>query len=142
MDSNPLETLKQGAKLLEPLLVRHGFAFKVTGSGSSSGGNYAAAEFRRGDRWLEFHFRFSLGLVAYHLGASSMDHIAYMQSVLGRRYASRYPGFSNDPLVAFHDLLLDLEAHCGEFLDASDEVLQARIIAATQFQNLQPRIPD
>jgi len=111
MDRNPLEILKQGAKLLEPLLVSRGSRFNVVGDGRGSGGDFAVGEFRSRDRSLEVHFRYSLGLVTYYLGALSMGHIDYMRSVLGKRYASHYPAFSIDPLDAFRDLLLDLQAH-------------------------------
>lgn len=137
-----LETLTQHAKLLEPLLVSHGFGFKIAATGKGSGGYFAAGEFTRGDRRLELHFRYSLGIVTYHLGPSSMDHAEYMRSVLGKQYASHYPGFSSDPLDAFRDLLRDLEEHCGEFLEGSDDLLRNRIEAASKFRNEQPHLPE
>lgn len=141
-DRSPLETLNKGAKLLEPLLVSHGFAFRLIGAGKGSGGYYATGEFRRGDRGLEMHFRYSLGMVTYRVGGLSMDHEDYMRSVLGKRFASHYPGFSNDPLDAFRDLLFDLEAYCGEFLEGTDDELNQRITAASQFRSDQPHLPE
>lgn len=70
-------------------------------------------------------------MVTYHLGSRSMFHRAYMRSVLGRPNASHYPGFSSDPLDAFRDLYLDLEEHCVEFLEGTDDCLSKRIDDAT-----------
>jgi hypothetical protein len=47
-------------------------------------------------------------LVRYHIGTSSAAHDAYMRE-LGVRSECRYPGFSDEPLVAFHDLSHDLK---------------------------------
>jgi hypothetical protein len=109
------------------LLTAHGFAFKLLSAGESSGGHYATGEFRKGDRWLELHFRFSLGMVSYHLASLSVSHLDYMRSVIGVSNSSHYPGFSNDPLGGFRHLLLDLQEHGSEFLAGSDECLAGRI---------------
>ncbi|HWG19831.1 MAG TPA: hypothetical protein VG225_04810 [Terracidiphilus sp.] len=134
--------LERGSNILEPRFVRHGFVYKKIGAGPSSGGHYAAGEFRKGTRRIEFHFRYSLGMVTYHLGAQSMFHQDYMRSILGRENASHYPGFSSDPLDGFHHLLQDLEEHCGEFLSGSDESFSNRIQDAQAKQSSSPGIPD
>jgi hypothetical protein len=142
MTNTPLETLEQGSKLLEPLLFSRGFTFSVIGTGAGSGGHFAVAEFKRGDRQLEFHFRVSLGLVTYKLGEASMDHLAYMRSVLGRYYASHYPGFSSEPLDGFRHMLLDLAEHCGDFLDGTDDALRNRIEDALTHRYERQNLPD
>jgi hypothetical protein len=72
-----------------------------------------------GERKLELHFRYTLGLVTYHLGAVSVPHEEFMRAVqaAGDR---RYPGFSDDPLQAFRDLAHDLGRHGQAFLSGSD----------------------
>ena len=92
--------------------------------GDSSGGRYASGEYRRGDRRLELHFRWSLGLVTYHVGGLSLDHAEYVRAVragTGTSVQPAYPGFSDDPLAAFRDLGRDLERFGEVFLGGSDE---------------------
>jgi hypothetical protein len=125
--ANPEEILLQGSELLKPIFSKHGFIFAVSGTGNSSGGQFASAEFTRGERRFELHFRFSLGMVAYHLGSKSISHEEYMCSVLGKPYLSKYPGFSDDPLDAFCDLRQDLETHCSEFLEGTNDAFLHRI---------------
>jgi hypothetical protein len=120
------KALREGAALLDPFLQAHGFLFSIRDTGSSSGGFYAAGEYRRDARRLELHFRHALGMVSYHFGERSVSHQDYMRSVLGKPHASHYPGFSKDPIDAFRDLLLDLQQHGMEFLEASDEPLEKR----------------
>ena len=91
-------TWNSGLAMLTDLMASHRLELVQTGSGNSSGGRYASAEFRRGDRILEVHFRGTLGLVTYHLGTAYVSHVDFMLSVFGREWASNYPGFSNDPL--------------------------------------------
>lgn len=110
------EAMDCGRRILESVLVPHGWRFVPGPSGESSGGQFARADFVRGERRLELHFRHSLGLVTYHIGASSISHEAYMEVLLGRRGASRYPGFSSDPLDDFRGLAADLEQHAMEFV--------------------------
>src|ERR1700733_2642043 len=43
----------------------HGFVFGPTTAGDGSGGSFARGEFRGGNRRLELHYRYSLGLVTY-----------------------------------------------------------------------------
>jgi hypothetical protein len=98
----------------------HGFEFAPNAAGVGSGGAFASGEFSRGDRTLELHFRHSLGLVTYRVGSLELSHEDYMWSVLGRRWATRYPGFSNEPLDGFRHLLADLQEHGCDFLVGSD----------------------
>jgi hypothetical protein len=115
---NADEALTAGVQLLTPLMESHGFTFVPLASGKSSGGWSASGEFRRqrGDdlRRLELHFRHSLGLVTYHLGATSLSHSDYMRALKAK---NQYPGFSDDPLDGFRHLLRDLERYAGDFLD-------------------------
>jgi hypothetical protein len=83
MPINLEEALLQGSELLKPLFAKHGFDYLPLGKGESSGGRFASAEFRKGDRRFKLHVRFSLGMVTYHLGSESISHQEYMCSVLG-----------------------------------------------------------
>jgi hypothetical protein len=127
MTNHAEETLQRGSALLAPLLLRHGFLFKVIDTGSSSNGRFASGEFKKGARSLEFHFRHALGMVTYHLADRSMTHQQYMSSVHGSLGASHYPGFSSDPLDAFQHLLQDLEESGSDFLGGTDDCLLRRI---------------
>lgn len=141
MPRTPKEALLQGADMLRPLFSEHGFAFELLGEGRGSGGEFAYAEFSKGERRIEFHFRYSLGMVTYHLGPDSISHEQYMFSVLEEPTRSHYPGFSNDPLEAFRDLSSDLHAHCGEFLEGTNEEFRQRIEnARTRWAN-RPKLP-
>lgn len=114
MADDVANTLRAGVLILNDLLEPHEFVSLLTDAGIGSGGQYASAEFRRGNRRLELHFRFSLGLVTYHVESAALSHEDYMWSVLGKRWASYYPGFSEDPLDGFRHLRRDLEQlWCG-----------------------------
>lgn len=123
-EMTPSKAMESGRKILEPVLGPHGWTFVPGPSGGSSGGQYAQADFIRGDRRLELHFRHALGLVTYHLGSASVSHEAYMEVLLGRRGASRYPGFSDDPLDSFRGLADDLLQHGMDFVAGPGEHFQ------------------
>jgi hypothetical protein len=139
---DPNHTLQRGASLLGQLLLRHGFVFEILGAGEGSGGTFAFGHFRRGDRRVELHFRYSLGLVRYHLGSRSMSHEDFMYAVQGKLHASKYPGFSGDPMDGFRDLLSDLEAYGTDFLSGTDDCLLRRIEQANPLANARPRLPE
>lgn len=139
--TKPEVVLLQGSELLKGLFAQHDFAFALLGSGRSSGGQFAYAEFRRGDRRFEFHFRYSLGMVTYHLGSDWISHYEYMLSVLGKPGLSHYPGFSSDPLDAFRDLRDDLKDYCNEFLEGTDETFLLRIKNARSRGTSTPKLP-
>lgn len=120
---HPKEALIKGAHILESVLGPKGFQFHFRGEGKGSGGNFAWGEFVRGERKLELHFRFSLGLVSYHVADQGASHGAYMAE-LGVSDKCRYPGVSEDPEAAFSDLAHDL-AFADDFVSGSAEVLLA-----------------
>jgi hypothetical protein len=120
----PTESLRAGCEILDPVLMADGFVRRKIQFGQGSGGSFARTEYQRGDRRLELHFRYSLGLVTYHVAALSLSHEAYMRAVLGRRGANQYPGFSEDPLDGFRHLRHDLERYCVDFLIRTHEAMQ------------------
>ena len=108
--------------MLTPLLAAHGFRFEGVSAGKASGGRYAEWAFRKDDRRLELHYRYSLGLVRYHADAVSASHAAYMKT-LGVEDRCQYPGYPDDQLDGFRHLLHDLQ-HFGEaFLRGDTEAL-------------------
>ena len=116
------DVLRKGAQFVQAVLAPHGFNFEIRGTGSSSGGTFAWGEFVRGNRGLELHFRYSLGIVRYHIADQSASHETYMRE-LGAWADCRYPGFSEDPMDAFRNLAHDLTV-AEDFLFGTGEVLR------------------
>ena len=112
---SPRDVLTKGASLLEPVLTPHSFSFVFREEGRGSGGVFAVGEFVRDERRLELHYRWSLGLVTYHVGAAHVSHAGYMEE-LGVRQFAAYPGFSDDPLDGFRHLAGDLARFAADFL--------------------------
>lgn len=117
----PKDVLIEGSKVIEQFLEPHGFRFQLREEGSGSGGPFAWGEFVREDRRLELHFRYSLGMVKYQIGDQSASHEAYMRELRAWQDC-RYPGFSQEPIVAFHDLAHDLQ-FASDFTEGTGEVL-------------------
>lgn len=127
---NPVEILRKGAIELEPALGPEGFEFVQTGSGRGSGGDFAIGIFRRGDRKLELHFRYSLGLVAYHVGSEELSHLEFIRAVRATQAiqdSSDYPGFSSDPLDGFRHLRADIVRFGGVFTRGSSAEFAALV---------------
>lgn len=112
---DPQAVLLDGVEILTQALAPHGFSTVQGPIGRGSGGYFASGDFVRGDRRLELHFRYGLGLVAYHLGDASIDHETYLRA-LGKWPDRRYPDFSQDPLESFRALAHDLTRFCSDFL--------------------------
>jgi hypothetical protein len=121
---NPVGLLQAGCEILDAALQPYGFTQLPPESGPSSGGTFARTQYVREDRRLELHFRYSLGLVMYHVGGISLPHEDYMRAVVGRRGGNQYPGFSDDPLDGFRHLRHDLEHYCSAFLTGTDDDFQ------------------
>jgi hypothetical protein len=133
---NALETFRAGCKILDDVMNTHGFFLIEGASGKSSGGNFASGEYVRGDRRLEIHFRYSLGLVTYHIGDLSLTHESYMRALLGKNGGNQYPGLSTDPLDGFRHLSHDLAHFCGDFLDGSGEEFGRCVVKAKERENI------
>jgi len=136
MNRPPTETLREGCAILDPVMSGHGFHFVEAGAGCGSGGPFASGAYVNADRRLEIHYRFSLGLVAYHFGLISIDHQSYMHVLLGEDGGNKYPGFSDDPLAAFHDLAHDLQSFATAFLEGDSKKFGDCAKAAEEWKKL------
>jgi hypothetical protein len=139
--SHAQQTLCSGVEILDGFMRSHGFLYTPTTAGNSSGGLFAAGEFRRANRALELHYRDSLGLVTYRVGRLALSHEDYMWSVLGQRWTSDYPGFSKESLDAFRHLLRDLKRNCADFLSGSDADFAQHVERAEALSKTAPRLP-
>jgi hypothetical protein len=131
---NRKQVLLAGVKIVDTVLVPHGFAFVLEKEGESSGGYFASGAYYRGNRKLELHFRWSLGLVTYHIEEAVLDHETYMRllNVYGQ---NRYPDFPQNPKDSFKHLALDLQNFCSDFLSGEGE--QFKRLAADLHKNSQ-----
>src|SRR5437867_4871943 len=87
------ELLEAGREILDPVLAPHGFHWVLERSGEGSGGRFVSGAYVRGNRRLELHSRFSLGLVSYSLGDRCVGHTDYRRVALAPGERSLYPGF-------------------------------------------------
>ena len=133
---NPADILQDGRKILDGALSPHGFVFQKNRSGKSSGGNFASGFYIRGDRKFEFHVRYSLGLVTYHIGSVSLTHELYMHALLGSQGGNHYPDFSEDVMSSFENLKYDLEHYCGDFLSGDGGEFLRCVKDAAKWQSL------
>lgn len=136
MNSEPAEILKRGRVILDPVLQRYGFEFVAGPSGLGSGGRYASGAYVNGNRRLEFHYLFSLGLATYHFGEKSIDHEFYMRALLGTKGGNRYPGFSGDPMDAFKGIAYDVQNFATAFLEGNREEFERHVIAAEELKKI------
>jgi hypothetical protein len=136
----PTPIFLQGVRILDAELVPLGFEFMFRGKGKGSGGLFATGDFIRDDRRLELHFRASLGLVRYHVGSRNAAHEIYMRE-LGVWSECHYPGVSDDPLAAFHDLAHDLK-FAGDFTAGNATALLRAAVTEGQVRPVgRPALP-
>ena len=111
---NPKEQLLEGVDILEPILAPYGFKFTSESEGPSSGGKFACGAFISGNKRLELHVRYNLGLVSYQVGNIKMQHtdFLYAQGVKGQ-----YPGTTSTVINAFRNLAEDLKNYGKPFLN-------------------------
>jgi len=134
MSDTPKEILAAGCRILDPLLHRYGFSYVEGPTGLGSGGHFASGTYVNGDRKLELHYRYSLGLVTYHFGTVSVRHESYMRAALGVNGGNKYPGFSDDPLDGFRCLAHDLENFAGAFLEGNEKKFDQLAKAAQEWE--------
>jgi len=121
--------LAAGRAFVGDALEPQGFAWVANATGQGSGGFFGSGAYVRGDRRLELHFRYSLGLVTYHIGSTKVSHEDYMRH-LGHHADAMYPCFSDDPLEGFRCLANDLRRYGGDFISGpGDTVASAKASA-------------
>ena len=140
MQSTPSSILEEGRTILAPFLEPFGFSWRTGASGSGSGGPFASGSYVRGDRRLEVHFRYSLGLVTYHLRDESISHQDFVRIAASRTVRSQYPGFSDDPLDGFRHLAHDLDVICSSFVEDSETGFQ-EVLVLSKSASSRPRLP-
>ena len=107
--------------MLDPALAEHGLAFSILSEGKGSGGPFVAARYGDETRGVEIHVRGGLGMVAYDLEGASLSHLDLAACLGIERSALAYPGFSTDPVDAFHDLAADVTGPLSPFFDGSND---------------------
>ncbi|HRE56691.1 MAG TPA: hypothetical protein PLW09_02635 [Candidatus Kapabacteria bacterium] len=115
-DLTPEQHLLDGVKILSTYLDPLGFHFKLEGTGQSSGGHFAYGQFVNGDRAIELHYRWSLGLVSYKVGNLALGHEEYI-NLLDKHGQNQYPNYSDEPNDAFRCLRFDLENLLVDFTE-------------------------
>jgi hypothetical protein len=103
-----------GSVIVGQVLWPAGFTYELTGTGPGSGGTAAVGRFTSGGQYVEFHFRYSLGLVSYGWDGAVLSHAGYLR---GLDAAGSYPGYSTDPLDGFRHLAADLAGPLRGFRD-------------------------
>lgn len=117
--ASPLDWLRQGEKILDPVFVPLGYRFHLGALQKGSGGEFAIGSYEKGDQSVELHFRWALGIVNYRIADQSLGHKEYMR-LLGVADQAAYPGFSDDPLDGFRHLRSDLERFAEPFLTGKE----------------------
>ena len=135
---DPVSVLMAGSAIVGQVLSPAGFAFRVTGTGRPSGGAFATGRFTRGSQYVEFSFRYSLGLVSYGWDGGTLSHAGYLR---GLGAAGAYPGYSTDPLDGFRHLAADLAGPLRGFRDGDHEEFQRARHAAAEWLRTKPRLP-
>ncbi len=127
--ADAVRVMTAGAAILTPVLAPAGFTFHLTSHGHSSGGDFATGRFTKGTRYLELHFRHSLGMVTYGWDDTAISHADYLR---GLAVAGSYPGYSDDPLGGFGHLAVDLAGPLSGFRDGDRRGYEAGLEAARQ----------
>ncbi|HEY1047536.1 MAG TPA: hypothetical protein VGF79_13910 [Bacteroidia bacterium] len=137
MNLTPEQLLLDGVKILSTYLEPLGFHFKLLGAGKSSGGKFAFGHFICGDREVELHFRWSLGLVSYKAGNTILRHEDYI-NLINKLGQNKYPNFSEDPYDAFKCLKFDLENLLKDFFE--NDAVQFREKAPEKAKEIEKQI--
>jgi hypothetical protein len=112
----PRELLQAGVEVLNPFLNSVGYHFQFDHDGQGSGGYYACGRFACGNRSIELHHRWGLGIVNYQFSGFSLDHSAYLDG-LGLDRDSHYLWLRLEAGIdRYEGLLEDLRQFCADFL--------------------------
>jgi hypothetical protein len=113
---DPKSELEAGIAILDPALSPHGFTFHFQNAGRGSGGNFAWGKFVRGDRSLDLHHRWGLGIIQYNIADLSIDHSAYLKALGVDNQSDLLSTPLESELDRYRSLRSDLENFCSDFL--------------------------
>ena len=113
---DPKSELEAGIVILDPALLPHGFIFHFQNSGRGSGGNFAWGKYVRGDRSLDLHHRWGLGIIQYNIADLSIDHSAYLNSLGVDNESDLLSTPLESGLDRYHALRSDIENFCSDFV--------------------------
>lgn len=122
----PLTDLTNGLQILEPFLIRFGFALDNYENGKGSGGQFTIATYKREHKKFIIGYRFSIGELGYQFDDFRVGHSFYLDH-LGYADKKQFPDFqSDDKLLAFRHILHDFEFLVEDFFIGScDQLIEA-----------------
>lgn len=135
----PVEAITNGREILDPVMFSHGFTFEACTFGKGgSGGPAATGVYARGNRRLDFSYRWAPGAVEYSIGKDTLSHLAYMR-FLGKYRESKFLSFyREEPMTGFVALRDDLVAFCQDFLAGNGDEFRR---FAAELRLLDGRLP-
>lgn len=121
--------------MLRPILSPFGYALVETSQGKGSGGLVATGRWVAGERVIETHVRWALGIVVYRWGDLELTHQEFLRV---RGLDGAYPGFSDDPMDGFRHLAADLAGPARPLLacDHSEFAAMVEIAGVTPTRRL------
>jgi hypothetical protein len=120
--------------LLTPFLAQYGFDLYETDKIEDRGYIFRAA-YGNGHRRVTLHYQYSLFDVSYHIDDFAIDHKSYMDA-LGKSGIGQYPGFNENQVDGFRDVIADLRQFGLDFLTAESSDFRALAAAATETEKL------
>ena len=118
---HPREVIRAGAEILNAVLAQRGFEFAPGEEGQGSGGTFAQGRFTKGNRSIEFSFRYGLGEVSYRIGEKSISHENYLK-YSGNWQSRKYSDFSSIPEESFLALAQDIESYLSDFTEGNGNI--------------------
>ncbi|MDE2628433.1 MAG: hypothetical protein KGL99_14870 [Burkholderiales bacterium] len=127
---HPREIVSAGSEALLTVLGPQGFSFEPGEEGKGSGGLFAQGRLTRGNRILEFSFRYGLGEVMYEVEGNRISHENYLK-YSGNWSKRKYPDFGTTPEQSFSALAQDIKEYFADFAGGSGEEFKS-IVAACE----------
>ncbi len=118
-----------GISLVGEFLKEHGFELAEYEKIEDRGYSYRA-KYRCGHRAVELHYCFSLYKVVYQIDEYEIDHETYVDSVSSKK-GRRYPGYNEDQIDGFRDVIADLQEFGSGFFSEDLERFRELAINAT-----------
>ena len=122
------EDFLAGLALMTPFLAQYGFDLYETDRIEDRGYIFRAV-YRSGNKSATLSYQYSLFGVSYHIDDFAIDHKSY---ALGQSDSRRYPGFNEDQVDGFCDVIADLRQFGLDFLTTESPQFRALAAAATE----------